>query len=64
MQVAEAVRRRIAAQEPADGEPGATVSVGVALLDPSEDTSGLLRRADLALYSAKTGGRNVMKIAS
>lgn len=35
------------------------VSIGVAELDPDEDTVGtLIQRADQALYSAKSGGRN------
>jgi len=37
---------------------GYTVSVGVAGLDADESLSGLLQRADEALYAAKRGGRN------
>lgn len=38
---------------------GATVSVGVACdTDPDADLSGLFRRADAALYTAKRGGRD------
>lgn len=37
---------------------GYTVSVGVAGLEPGESLSGLLQRADEALYAAKKGGRN------
>lgn len=35
-----------------------TVSVGYALLRPEDDGSKLLKRADVALYLAKEGGRN------
>lgn len=35
-----------------------TLSAGTATLLPGEDTKGLFRRADAALYSAKSGGRN------
>ena len=35
-----------------------TLSAGTATLLPDEDAKGLFRRADLALYGAKSGGRN------
>ncbi|MCB2191888.1 MAG: diguanylate cyclase [Deltaproteobacteria bacterium] len=49
----------------ADDEAGAeavrmTVSVGVATLGPGEDTQGVVRRADNALYAAKQAGRNLV----
>jgi len=40
-----------------------TSSFGVATLDPSEQVHEWLRRADLALYAAKHGGRNRVRSA-
>jgi diguanylate cyclase (GGDEF)-like protein len=37
---------------------GMTCSAGVAAFQPGEDTGVLMARVDLALYEAKTGGRN------
>ncbi len=61
--VAERLRRKIAG-EPFPIEQGrrkidATISVGIAGLEPSDDTAAqLLKRADRALYRAKREGRN------
>lgn len=41
-----------------------TVSAGVAVMQGLDSASGLLRRADSALYSAKHGGRNQVRIAA
>jgi diguanylate cyclase (GGDEF)-like protein/PAS domain S-box-containing protein len=66
MDAAERMRAVLAATEVAalDGATiRFTVSVGVAV--PTTDSpSELLRRADLALYAAKTGGRNRVVVAS
>jgi diguanylate cyclase (GGDEF)-like protein len=35
-----------------------TASFGVAAVRPDDDVESLIRRADTALYRAKTGGRN------
>jgi two-component system, cell cycle response regulator len=40
-------------------ELNVTISVGVAMLEPPHDTvATLMKRADMALYEAKRGGRN------
>ena len=61
--VAERIRAEVAKTPCAIGgaELGVsvTVSVGVSSLGPEGDTvAGLMKRADLALYDAKTRGRN------
>jgi diguanylate cyclase len=35
-----------------------TISVGVAILKPGDDTDSLIERADVCLYAAKRNGRN------
>ena len=60
--VAERVRAQIA-QTPFrladDGETAVTASLGVStLLRPQDSAQGLLKRADVALYEAKSAGRN------
>jgi diguanylate cyclase len=35
-----------------------TISVGVSLLRPDDDTDALIERADACLYAAKRAGRN------
>ncbi|MEM5473496.1 diguanylate cyclase [Hoeflea sp. AS60] len=58
--VAEKLRDAIAAMPFAfEGQLlSATVSVGIASLSPGDDLSGLMRRADKALYQAKEAGRD------
>ena len=63
--VAERIRTRFADTPHDLGAPAfATVSVGVAALDP--DAAGLeslIEQADLALYAAKNAGRNLCRLA-
>ena len=35
-----------------------TISVGVSILKPGDDTDSLIERADACLYAAKRNGRN------
>jgi len=44
----------------ADRGVNLTVSVGVATLGPGEESQGVVRRADDALYAAKQAGRNLV----
>jgi diguanylate cyclase (GGDEF)-like protein len=39
-----------------------TISVGVAAVVPGDDAMGLVTRADAALYAAKRGGRNQVRV--
>ena len=41
-----------------------TVSIGVVMIDPKEELTAALARADHALYAAKTGGRNRVEIGA
>ncbi|MFD2233556.1 GGDEF domain-containing protein [Phaeospirillum tilakii] len=61
--VAERLRRAYAALAPARAVAG-TVSIGLAGLRPGDDLDGLIRRADQALYQAKTAGRDRTVIAA
>lgn len=57
LRVAERLRRRIA--EPVEGEPGVTISVGIAEFRSEVPTADAwMARADTALYEAKGSGRN------
>lgn len=59
--VAERVRLAI---EAGQGTPCVTISLGVAELAPGEPAEALLKRADQALYVAKSEGRNTMRLAA
>lgn len=67
LNVAEALRRRIqekATVLPDGGEVRLTLSIGVAAHDRHPDYQRLLKRADQALYAAKSGGRNRCVLAN
>jgi diguanylate cyclase (GGDEF)-like protein/PAS domain S-box-containing protein len=66
VEIAERLRETVAAMRvPIGGNVSIafTISVGVAV-PVSNDLHDLLRRADIALYAAKSGGRNCVKIAA
>jgi diguanylate cyclase len=61
--VADHIRRAVMAKELKKKSTGeilgrVTISVGVSLLKPGDDTDSLLERADACLYCAKRNGRN------
>jgi diguanylate cyclase len=55
---------RIRRQDGKDEVGGITISLGVAELLPSEDTTAFINRADKALYFSKENGRNRVSIAT
>lgn len=66
MLLAERLRAAVAALRiPMDGarELGVTISLGLASREYGEPGPGLLHRADAALYTAKRGGRDCVKLA-
>ena len=61
--VADHIRRAVMAKELKKKSTGAilgrvTISVGVSMLKPEDDTHSLIERADACLYAAKRNGRN------
>lgn len=63
--IAERIRKAFADLAIAIDDKGliATVSIGLAIPTTEEDFSALLNRADAALYQAKNGGRNQVRLA-
>jgi diguanylate cyclase (GGDEF)-like protein len=64
--LAERIRRRIAASPTlVEGQPiPVTISIGVSALNPADTTrDAVLARADAALYEAKRGGRDAVRVA-
>jgi len=49
---AERIRRRV------EEQTAVTVSIGVAMMEPGEGVGQLIERGDMALYAAKSAGRN------
>jgi diguanylate cyclase (GGDEF)-like protein len=67
LEIAERIRLSVAQREidPSSGEPGVTVSCGLACYRPGDaNLDALLARADEALYQAKRAGRNRVVVAS
>ncbi len=63
--VAERVRKAVeTGTGEQEGQPGATISVGLAIYDGEPDIEELMHRADKALYAAKREGRNRMRRAA
>jgi diguanylate cyclase len=61
--VADHIRRAVMSKELKKKSTGeilgrVTISVGVSMLQPGEDTDSLIERADACLYAAKRAGRN------
>ena len=46
-----------------EGHFGITASIGVSTLSENDDSRSLIRRADEALYQAKSAGRNQVQLA-
>jgi diguanylate cyclase (GGDEF)-like protein len=62
--LAERLRRAVADKGVDDGPPLATISLGFAVYQSGDDRTGLLARADAALYEAKEAGRNQVRRAA
>jgi diguanylate cyclase (GGDEF)-like protein len=63
-EVAERLRAGIGHQPyaTAAGDLSVTISIGVASIEPGDDTAALVRRADDALYRAKRAGRDRVEV--
>lgn len=63
-QMAERMRRSIEQNSAVGAVPAVTVSLGLAVFNGSDTSLTLFSRADKALYDAKQGGRNLVKMAA
>lgn len=63
-QLAERLRRSIARRSAVEDLPGVTASVGCAQMQPGDTSLAFFARADAALYAAKHGGRNQVRLAA
>ena len=63
-QMAERLRQAIAQGSGVGAVPNVTISVGLAQLRPGDTSLSVFSRADNALYAAKDGGRNLVKLAA
>lgn len=63
-QMAERLRQAIAQGSSVGAVPNVTISVGLAQLRGKDTSLTLFSRADNALYDAKEGGRNLVKLAA
>ena len=63
-QMAERLRQAIAQGSAIGAVPNVTISVGLAQLRSADTSLTLFSRADNALYDAKEGGRNLVKLAA
>ena len=61
---AEMLRALIEGESGRDGLPNVTASIGLAYYREGDDADGILARADRALYAAKAGGRNRVRLAA
>jgi diguanylate cyclase (GGDEF)-like protein len=66
LQAAERLRLEVTAARMIDGDAAhtMTVSIGVVLIDPKEELTAALARADHALYAAKKGGRDRVEVGA
>ena len=65
--IADSIRRAVAAKPIPAGEAelSVTISIGVAVMEPLfKEPAHLLKAADMAVYAAKHGGRNCVKVFS
>ena len=62
--IADRVRRRIGSLGPAELGGRLTISIGVAADQPGQSPVQALTRADRAMYLAKVGGRDTVRLAT